>query len=66
MIEDNALNEVSRSQDAGISPLTVIAVALMSLAISQKRQADSMDRLEAKPAPTFADFMSDHAASAAG
>jgi len=32
-----------------LDPAHAVGVALLSIAISQKRQADSMDRLEAQP-----------------
>jgi len=48
-IEDRALEEVYTARSKGVADMSIIAAALISIAISQKRQADSMDRLEAKP-----------------
>lgn len=48
-MEDEAKAEVVRAFQAGTDSETIIAVALVSIAISQKRQADRMDRLEKQP-----------------
>lgn len=54
-MEDDAHYQVSSHTD---EPMRTIAVALVSIAISQKRQADSMDRLE-KAGTVTPEVMSD-------
>jgi hypothetical protein len=50
-IEDRALEEVYTARSKGVADMSIIAAALISIAISQKRQADSMDRLEKQELP---------------
>lgn len=59
-IEDDAITEVNRARAAGKSYEQINAVALLSIAISQKRQADFMLALPPViDAGTMADIMHD-------